>query len=48
MGTLANAGIMAILSMVVSLAPMIMGISYGIWPSESRLALMRPLSLALR
>ena len=46
MGTLANAGIMAILSMVVSLAPMIMGISYAIWPSESRLALMRPLSLA--
>ena len=46
MGTLANAGILAILSMVVSLAPMIMGIGYAIWPSESRLALMRPLSLA--
>ena len=39
MGTLANAGIMALLSMFVSLAPMIMGIGYAIWPSESRLAL---------
>ena len=37
---------MAILSMVVTLAPLIMGIGYAIWPSESRLALMRPLSLA--
>jgi hypothetical protein len=46
MGTLANAGIMAILSMAVSLAPMVLGISYAIWPSESRLALMRPLTLA--
>jgi hypothetical protein len=46
MASLANAGIMALLSMFVSLAPMIMGISYAIWPSESRLALMRPLSLA--
>ena len=25
---------------------MLMGISYAIWPSEARLALMRPLSLA--
>jgi hypothetical protein len=46
MGTWANAGIMAKLSMVVSLAPMILGICYAIWPTESRLALMRPLSLA--
>ena len=46
MGPLANAGIMAILSMMVCLAPMLMGIGYAIWPSESRLALMRPLSLA--
>ena len=46
MGTLANAGIMAVLSMVVCLVPMIMGIGYAIWPSESKLALMRPLSLA--
>jgi len=41
-----NAGIMAKLSILVSLAPMIMGIGYAIWPTESRLALMRPLSLA--
>ncbi len=37
---------MAILSMAVCLAPMFMGITYAIWPSEARLALMRPLSLA--
>ncbi|HUR20687.1 MAG TPA: hypothetical protein VMZ90_07755 [Vicinamibacterales bacterium] len=30
----------------MSLAPMVMGMSYAIWPSEARLALMRPLSLA--
>jgi hypothetical protein len=43
---LANAGIMALLSMAVSLAPLGMGITYAIRPSEARLALMRPLSLA--
>lgn len=46
MSILANAGIMALLSMAVSLAPMFMGITYAIRPSEARLALMRPLSLA--
>lgn len=46
MSILANAGIMALLSMAVTLAPMIMGITYAIRPSEGRLALMRPLSLA--
>jgi hypothetical protein len=46
MGLWENAGIVAKLSIVGSLAPMIMGISYAIWPSESRLALVRPLSLA--
>ena len=46
MTSLANAGIMALLSMAVTLAPLIMGITYAIRPSEGRLALMRPLSLA--
>ena len=43
---LSNAGIVAKLSMVVVFAPMIMGIIYAIRPTEARLALMRPLSLA--
>ena len=46
MSSLANAGIMALLSIFVSLAPMVMGIFYAVRPSEGRLALMRPLSLA--
>jgi hypothetical protein len=41
-----NAGILAKLSIVVSMVPMIMGIGYAIWPTESKLALMRPLSLS--
>lgn len=45
-GPLANASIMAILSMAVTIAPMAMGITYAIRPTEARLALMRPLSLA--
>jgi len=44
--TFTNAGIMALLSMAVVLAPMFMGVAYAIKPSEARLALMRPLSLA--
>ena len=46
MGVLANASIMALLSMAVTLSPLVMGITYAIRPSEGRLALMRPLSLA--
>ena len=46
MNVLAQASIMALLSMAVTLAPMVMGITYAIWPTEGRLALMRPLSLA--
>jgi hypothetical protein len=46
MSLLANAGIMALMSILVSLAPMVMGIVYAVRPSEARLALMRPLSLA--
>jgi hypothetical protein len=43
---LTHASIMALLSMAVTLAPLVMGINYAIRPSEARLALMRPLSLA--
>jgi len=43
---LTQAGIVALLSLFLPLAPMAMGIAYAIRPSEQRLALMRPLSLA--
>lgn len=46
MGFLANAGILALVSMFMGVLPLSMGIVYAIWPSEQRLALMRPLSLA--
>jgi hypothetical protein len=41
-----NAGIMALASMFVGVLPLTMGIVYAIWPTEQRLMLMRPLSLA--
>jgi hypothetical protein len=43
---LTRAGGIAILGMLVSLAPFLTGILYAWRPSEQRLALMRPLSLA--
>lgn len=46
MEVLANASILALASMFVGVLPLAMGIVYAIWPSEQRLALMRPLSLA--
>ena len=46
MGVLANAGVMALASMLVGVLPLTMGISYAIWPNEQRLTLMRTLSLA--
>ena len=46
MEVLRNAGIVAILSMFAGVVPLAMGIVYAIWPSEQRLTLMRPLSLA--
>jgi hypothetical protein len=39
-------GIVAILSLLVAIVPAVMGVAYAIWPTESNLALMRPLSLA--
>jgi hypothetical protein len=46
MSVLANASIVALVSMFMGVAPLSMSIVYAIWPSEQRLALMRPLSLA--
>lgn len=37
---------MALASMFVGVLPLTMGIVYAIWPTEHRLMLMRPLSLA--
>ena len=41
-----EASLASLLAMVVSMTPMVMGIVYAFRPSEYRLALMRPLSLA--
>jgi hypothetical protein len=41
-----NASVVAKLSLLVVMAPLPMGILYAVRPSEARLALMRPLSLA--
>ena len=46
MEVLANAGIMALASMFVGVLPLTMAIAYVFWPTEQRLMLMRPLSLA--
>jgi biopolymer transport protein ExbB/TolQ len=43
---LGQAGIMARLSLLVSLFPLAAGVAYLIRPTEQRLALMRPISLA--
>lgn len=43
---LTHAGIFALMSMFMGLVPLGMGIVYAVSPSEQRLALMRPLSLA--
>ena len=47
MGTvLTQISIVGRLSILLGVVPLGMGIVYAIWPSEQRLALMRPLSLA--
>ena len=43
---LSQASIVAKLSLVIAVVPMLMGVVYAVWPTEARLALMRPLSLA--
>jgi O-antigen/teichoic acid export membrane protein len=46
MNVLSQASIFALLSIFMGIVPLGMGILYAIRPSEHRLALMRPLSLA--
>jgi hypothetical protein len=46
MQVLSNASIVALVSMFMGIVPLGVGILYAVWPSEQRLALMRPLSLA--
>lgn len=41
-----QASIAALVSMFMGIVPLAMGVVYAAWPSEQRLALMRPLSLA--
>jgi len=41
-----QAGLVAKFSILIVFAPMVMGVLYAIRPTEARLALMRPLSLA--
>jgi hypothetical protein len=43
---LRQASIVALLSLVIAVVPMLMGVVYAVRPTEARLALMRPLSLA--
>jgi hypothetical protein len=43
---LSNASIVALLSLLVGVLPMGFGAAYAIRPTEQRLALMRPISLA--
>ena len=45
-GMLSEAGIAALLSMVVAVSPVVAGLAYVVWPSERQLAFMRPISLA--
>jgi hypothetical protein len=43
---LRNAGLASLLGLLISAAPLVMALSFAFWPSERKLALMRPLSLA--
>jgi hypothetical protein len=39
-------GGVALLSLVIAVVPAIAGVAYALWPTEAKLALIRPLSLA--
>jgi len=39
-------GVIALFSLVVAAAPAVMAVAYALWPTEAKLALMRPISLA--
>ncbi len=44
--TFREAGIVAKLSLLLALVPLVAGVAYAVRPTESKLALMRPLCLA--
>ncbi len=46
MDVVSTLGVMALASMFVPILPLALGIVYAVWPTEQRLTLMRPLSLA--
>ena len=46
MEVLTNLGLAARLGLLISAAPLAMGLAFALWPSERKLALMRPLSMA--
>ena len=46
MEMLRHAGLFALLTLLIDFIPLVMAVSYVIHPTEGRLALMRPLSLA--
>jgi hypothetical protein len=41
-----NAGLFSKVATVIGVVPLALGVVYAVWPTEERLALMRPLSLA--
>jgi hypothetical protein len=43
---LSNSSIVGKVSMFIGILPLSLGVVYALWPSEQRLALLRPLSLA--
>ena len=43
---LSQAGLVALLSLVIAILPAGFGVVYAVWPTDQRLALMRPISLA--
>lgn len=43
---LRQAGVLALLSLIIAVLPLAAGIGYAVRPTEARLALMRPISLA--
>jgi hypothetical protein len=45
-GILRAAGILALLSLIIALLPLAAGVAYALRPTEARLALLRPVSLA--
>jgi hypothetical protein len=45
-GMLRAAGILALLSLIIAVLPLAGGVAYALRPTEARLALLRPVSLA--